>query len=82
MTPTNHININGCIVGLKNKTQAFFLRTYPCINDYRNPDLPALLVCLMYFDQMDVSAVTIVNRKCNLVIVISKIHNSRDPYRY
>ncbi|XP_071568866.1 uncharacterized protein C05D11.1 [Temnothorax nylanderi] len=53
MTLTNHVAINGCIVGLENKTKAFFLRTYPSINDYRNPDLPALLVCLMYLDQMD-----------------------------
>ncbi|KAL0123609.1 hypothetical protein PUN28_005848 [Cardiocondyla obscurior] len=53
MTLTNHVAINGCIVGLEDKTKEFFLRSYPCINDYRNPDLPALLVCLMYLDQMD-----------------------------
>ncbi|XP_028046617.1 uncharacterized protein C05D11.1 isoform X2 [Monomorium pharaonis] len=53
MSSTNHVAISNCIVGLESKTNAFFLRTHPCINDYRNPDLPALLVCLMYFDQMD-----------------------------
>lgn len=62
MTLTNHV-ANGCIVGLENKTKAFFLRTYPCINDYQNPDLPALLVCLMYLDQMDVSIKIVVNQK-------------------
>ncbi|XP_011161835.1 uncharacterized protein C05D11.1 isoform X2 [Solenopsis invicta] len=53
MPSTNHIAISNCIVGLESKTNVFFLRTHPCINDYRSPDLPALLVCLMYFDQMD-----------------------------
>ncbi|KYN01438.1 Uncharacterized protein C05D11.1 [Cyphomyrmex costatus] len=53
LSSTNHIAISRCIVGLENETNAFFLRAHPCINDYRNPDLPALLVCLMYLDQMD-----------------------------
>ncbi|XP_018058136.1 PREDICTED: uncharacterized protein C05D11.1-like [Atta colombica] len=53
LTSTNDIAISKCIVGLENETNAFFLRAHPCINDYRSPDLPALLVCLMYLDQMD-----------------------------
>ena len=79
LTSTNDIAISKCIVGLENETNAFFLRAHPCINDYRSPDLPALLVCLMYLDQMDVSVIFVKNEnklvfqmyKTRILIVIS-----------
>lgn len=61
LTSTNHGA--RCIVGLENETNAFFLQAHPCINDYRSPDLPALLICLMYLDQMDVSAMIFVKNE-------------------
>jgi len=63
LTSTNDVAVSRCIVGLENETNAFFLRAHPCINDYRSPDLPALLVCLMYLDQMDVSVMIFVKNE-------------------
>jgi len=81
LTPTDHVVISNCIMGLENKTNAFFLQTCPCINDCRDPDLPALLVYLMYLNHINVSSVILVNRKCKSINVISKTYTFRDPYR-
>ncbi|XP_020299019.1 uncharacterized protein YOL098C-like [Pseudomyrmex gracilis] len=53
LKPFNDITENGYIHSSENVQLSSFMQVCPCINDFHDPDLAALLVCLQYFSQME-----------------------------
>ncbi|XP_015108597.1 uncharacterized protein C05D11.1 [Diachasma alloeum] len=47
------IKLQGCVLGLGCVDSAFLSQTCSCINDFEDPDLAPLLVCLQYLTQLE-----------------------------
>uniref|UniRef100_A0A2S2PA73 Presequence protease, mitochondrial n=1 Tax=Schizaphis graminum TaxID=13262 RepID=A0A2S2PA73_SCHGA len=51
--PNNQCTIRACAVGMGAIESSYFIQVVDCINDFNHPDMPALLVFLQYFTQLE-----------------------------